>query len=107
MADLQQLKEDIEALGEKVKELKSSGADKESIGSAVAQLLEKKKAYADGNNGIGVDGKPYEEPLTNAQKKAKAKAEKAAAAAAAAKTDETSAEVSSLAVGLIASLHFV
>lgn len=95
MANLQQLKEDIEALGEKVKELKSSGADKESISGAVAQLLEKKKAYADSNNGIGVDGKPYEEPLTNAQKKAKAKAEKAAAAAAAAaKTDETSGEVS-------------
>lgn len=79
MAELEQLKQEIEALGEKIKELKSSGAEKDSIGSAVSQLLEKKKAYADANNGIGVDGKPYEPPLTSAQKKAKAKAEKVAA----------------------------
>mmetsp|Transcript_26176 Transcript_26176/g.36674 ORF Transcript_26176/g.36674 Transcript_26176/m.36674 type:complete len:883 (+) Transcript_26176:45-2693(+) len=81
--DLEKLKAEVEALGEKVQSLKSAG-DKDAIPGAVKELLEAKKKYADNNNGIGVDGKPYEEPLTKAQKKAKAKAEKAAAAAAAA-----------------------
>ena len=78
MVDLNQLKTDIEALGEKVKELKTSGGgdQKDAIGAAVAEMLAKKKEYADNNNGIGVDGNPYEEPLSKAQKKAKAKAEK-------------------------------
>jgi hypothetical protein len=38
--------------------------------------LAAKQLYADNNGGIGVDGTPYEPPLTKAQKKAKAKAEK-------------------------------
>ena len=83
MVDLNQLKTDIEALGEKVKELKTSGGDKDAIGAAVAEMLAKKKEYADSNNGIGFDGNPYEEPLSKAQKKAKAKAEKDASADAA------------------------
>jgi hypothetical protein len=83
MADLQQLKADIDALGEQIKQLKTAASvDKDAVGKAVADLLEKKKVYAKENNGIGVDGQPFEEPLTKAQKKAKAKAEKDAAAAA-------------------------
>jgi hypothetical protein len=76
MVDLTQLKSEIEALGEKVKELKTSGGDKDAIGAAVAEMLALKKEYADNNKGIGIDGNPYEEPLSKAQKKAKLKAEK-------------------------------
>jgi hypothetical protein len=76
MSDLEKLKEEVTACGEKVKTLKTEGADKVAIGAAVAALLASKKAYAAANNGIGVDGEPFEEPLTKAQKKAKAKAEK-------------------------------
>jgi hypothetical protein len=74
--NLEQLKEDAEALGEKVKKLKEDGADAEAIKAAVADLLAVKKRYAENNNGIGVDGKPYDEPMTKAQKKAKERAEK-------------------------------
>ena len=82
MTDLAKLKEKVDSLSEQIKTLKAAGGDgnKEAIGAAVASLLAAKKEYADNNNGIGVDGKPYEEPLTKAQKKAKAKAEKAASA---------------------------
>ena len=77
--NLEQLKEEIDALGETIKALKSaSEVDKDAVGVAVKDLLDAKKKYADNNNGIGVDGKPYEEPMTKAQKKAKAKAEKEA-----------------------------
>lgn len=77
MADLEKLKVEISEAGETVKALKSAGeVDKDAVGKAVADLLALKKKYADANNGIGVDGKPYEEPLTKAQKKAKEKAEK-------------------------------
>jgi hypothetical protein len=82
MADLQQLKVDIDALGEQIKQLKAAASvDKDAVGKVVAELLEKKELYAKENNGVGVDGKPFEEPLTKAQKKAKAKAEKDAASA--------------------------
>ena len=76
MVDLPKLKDDITALGEKVKTLKTSGGEKEAVDAAVKELLAAKKLYADNNNGIGVDGKPYQEQLTKAQKKAKARAEK-------------------------------
>jgi hypothetical protein len=76
MADLEKLNDEVTACAEKVKTLKTEGGDKVAIGAAVAALLASKKAYAAANNGIGVDGKPFEEPLTKAQKKAKAKAEK-------------------------------
>ena len=76
--DLEKLKAEITALGENIKQLKSSSGDKEAVDAAVKALLAAKKTYADNNNGIGVDGKPYEEPLSKAEKKAKAKAEKAA-----------------------------
>jgi septum formation inhibitor MinC len=79
MADLEQLKEQITAAGEKVKTLKSSvPVNKDAIGAAVKELMDLKKQYADNNNGIGVDGKKFEEPMTKAQKKAKEKAEKEA-----------------------------
>jgi len=86
MVELDKLKTEIESIGEKIKALKAAETvDKDAIGVALKDLLEKKKLYADNNNGIGADGKPYEEPMTKAQKKAKAKAEKAAAAAGPAK----------------------
>ena len=57
--NLEELSKDITAAGEKVKELKTSKADKAAIDAAVKVLLEKKQLYADNNNGIGVDGKPF------------------------------------------------
>ena len=77
--NLDALKQQVEALAEKVKELKEANpVDKDAIGATVKELLAAKQQYADNNNGIGVDGKPFEPPLTKAEKKAKAKAEKAA-----------------------------
>lgn len=73
--NLEELKKEVQVLAENVTELKASG-DKDAIGAAVAQLLAAKQTYADNNNGIGVDGKPYEPPMSKAEKKAKAKAEK-------------------------------
>ena len=87
MADHESLRTKINSLGEEIKTVKSSpdAADsKEKLTKLVADLLESKKQFADLNNGIGVDGKPYEAPMSKAEKKKKAKAEKAAAAAAAA-----------------------
>jgi hypothetical protein len=79
--NLDALKQEVEALADKVKELKAaSPLDKDAIGATVQNLLAAKQTYADNNNGIGVDGKPFEAPLTKVAKKAKAKAEKADAA---------------------------
>jgi len=79
MVLLDKLKEEITALGDKIKSLKSdSPVNKEAVDASVKELLAAKKSYADNNNGIGVDGKPYEEPLTKEQKKAKSKPDKAA-----------------------------
>ena len=79
--NLDALKQEVEALADKVKELKAaSPVDKDAIGATVQNLLAAKQKYADNNNGIGVDGKPYEPPMSKAEKKAKAKAEKAEAA---------------------------
>lgn len=72
MADLTALATEIAALGESIKTLKAEGADKEKIGGAVAELLAKKKEYAEANNGIGVDGKPF--GMSKADKKKAAKA---------------------------------
>lgn len=92
--NLETLASEIAALAEKVKTLKTEGSDADAIKACVDALLAAKQTYADNNGGIGVDGLPYEPPLTKAQKKAKAKAEKEAAAkagadAAQAKTDAT------------------
>jgi hypothetical protein len=78
--DLEALKVTIHNLGETVKELKTSAADKTEIDQAVQALLTAKKEYAQQNNGIGVDGKPFQEPLSKAEKKAQAKATKQATA---------------------------
>jgi len=79
--DLEALKAEVEKLGEEIRNLKAaSEVDKNAVGAAVKALTEAKKKYADNNNGVGVDGKPYEVPMSKAEKKAKEKAEKAAAA---------------------------
>ena len=85
-ADLSALKAKVEALSDQIRDLKASGSDaaKDQIPPLVKEMLAAKKAYADGNGGIGVDGKPYEEPLSKSEKKKREKAAKAAAAAAAA-----------------------
>jgi len=93
MSELETLKKQIETVGEEIKTLKTNGGDKETITKKVAELLAVKKAYADANNGIGVDGKPYEQPLSKAEKKKKAKAEKAAAAAAVVSSDDQTSQV--------------
>lgn len=79
MVELEQLKEQIDAAGEKIKTLKTAegAVDKDAVGTAVKDLLDLKKQYADNNNGIGVDGKPFEAPMSKAEKKAKEKADKA------------------------------
>ena len=80
--DIEELTKRITALGESIKQLKSSSEpDKDAIATAVNALLDSKRTYAKNNGGVGVDGKPWEEPMTKAQKKAADKAKKAAAAA--------------------------
>ena len=75
--DLEALKAEITTLGDKIRTLKTaSEVDKNAIGATVAALNEAKEKYADNNNGIGVDGKPYEAPMSKADKKAKDKADK-------------------------------
>lgn len=79
MVDLDKLKDEINALGEKIKSLKSaSPVDQEAVGAVVKELLASKKLYAENNNGIGVDGKPFQENLSKAEKKKQAKAAAAA-----------------------------
>lgn len=73
MVELEVLAAEIKALGEKVKTMKADGSDKESIDSVVAALLTAKKTYAENNNGIGVDGQPYQESLSKKEKKSKGK----------------------------------
>jgi hypothetical protein len=76
MADLEALAADIKTIGEKIVALKAmTPVNKENIGAAVQELLEAKKLYAESNNGIGIDGKPFE-TLTKSEKKKKANAEK-------------------------------
>ena len=61
MADLEELRAKVTELGERVKELKTSGtASSEVVSTAVTELLEAKKKFAENNNGIGVDGKPMD-----------------------------------------------
>lgn len=82
--DLAELATRISTLGETIKTLKSSSEqpDADAISAAVAALLDAKRLYAATNGGIGVDGKPWEEPLTKSQKKKLEKEKKAAEAAA-------------------------
>ena len=75
MVDLDALKKEIETIGNRIRDLKASNGTKEDIGAAVNALKEAKKQYAENNNYIGVDGKPYTDHLTKAQKKALAKSQ--------------------------------
>lgn len=83
MADLEKLKTEIDSIGNSIRELKSSG-DTDGIGALVGKLNELKQQYADNNGGIGVDGKPYQPPMSKAEKKKLEKQKKAAAATTAA-----------------------
>src|SRR6056300_1215130 len=80
--DLNELQARISALGESIKLLKSSSEnpDKDAISTAVTALLDAKRTYAKNNGGVGVDGKPWEEPMTKSQKKKAEKEKKAALA---------------------------
>lgn len=103
MVDLGTLKAEIDAIGGQIKQAKADKADKTIVEPLVMQLLAKKQDYADNNNGIGVDGKPFGSAATatdktnkdpnaaeasstmtaeNAARKAAKKAEKAAKKAA-------------------------
>ena len=73
MVALEQLKTEIEAIGEKIKTLKGSNGSKDEITAAVQELLAKKQLYADNNHGIGVDGKPFSASMSKADKKKQAK----------------------------------
>jgi len=78
-ANLNVHKTNITALSESIQTLKKADTiDTAAIGETVKELLAAKQVYADANGGIGVDGKPYEPPMTKAEKKVKVKAEKAA-----------------------------
>ena len=78
--DLEALKAEITSLGDQIRTLKTAGdVDEDTLGTAVAALNEAKKKYANSNGGIGVDGKPYEAPMSKAEKKAKEKAAKQSA----------------------------
>ena len=82
MSSLESIKTEIDNVGNQIRELKSSGGG--DVGALVAKLTTLKKDYADQNGGIGVDGKPYQAPLSKAEKKKLEKEKKAAAAATAA-----------------------
>ena len=70
MASAEELKKAIDAIAKKINELKkASPVNKVAIGAAVKELLDAKRSYAGKNNGIGVDDKPWEEPVSKAEKK--------------------------------------
>jgi hypothetical protein len=53
-----------------VKTLKTTdGVEKEAVSAAVTALLDAKRSFAKLNKGIGIDGKPFEEPMSKADKK--------------------------------------
>jgi hypothetical protein len=67
---LDQLRERIHSIAGAIKELKSSTPpDKDAISASVKALLDAKRAYANANGGIDVDGKPWEEPMSNSERK--------------------------------------
>ena len=80
MASAEELKKAIDSIAEKINELKkASPVNKVAIGAAVKELLDAKRSYSGKNNGIGVDGKPWEEPVSKAEKKKRDKEMKSAA----------------------------
>lgn len=69
-ANLEELRANVEAIAASIVALKKAEpVDKEAIATAVKALLEAKRKFADNNNGIGVDGKPFEEPMSKSDKK--------------------------------------
>jgi len=78
--NLDELRSKVESLAQKITNLKKeTPVNKNAIGAAVKELLDAKRTFAENNGGIGVDEKPFEEPLSKAEKKKRAKAEKSAA----------------------------
>ncbi|KAG7337166.1 glutaredoxin 3 [Nitzschia inconspicua] len=77
MVDLDSLKAEIDSIGNQIKQAKSDKSDKSVIDPLVKQLLAKKQEYADNNNGVGVDGKPFGavSSATSSKKKDPAKAQ--------------------------------
>jgi len=63
LACLDILRDEIASLSEKVRSLQCEGGErnKEAIATAVQDLLNAKRELALANDGIGVDGKPFEE----------------------------------------------
>ena len=74
---LEDISTQITNLAEQIRTIKqSSTPDKEALKSHITQLQTLKKDYASLNNGIGIDGLPFVEPLSKAEKKKKEKEEK-------------------------------
>jgi len=69
MADLAEIKSRVDAAAAKVVELKGAKADVAAIKEVVASMLAAKKEYAENNNGIGVDGKPFDDGKKKKKKK--------------------------------------
>ena len=89
MANLEDLKGKVTSLADEISSLKEkTPVDKDGIAKLIPPLLAAKQAYADANGGMGMDGKPYEAPLSKAEKKKRAKDEKAKALATAAAADD-------------------
>jgi hypothetical protein len=101
MVNLEELKEEINALGSTIKSLKNNASDanKDAVTTAVASLLAAKKLYADSNNGIGVDGLPYVDGATTK------KGSKNKAKAGDGPTPPSTQEVSTYAVVIMNLLH--
>ena len=60
MVNLEELKADIQSIGETITTLKrTTPSDADAIRTAVTALLTAKQLYADHNDGIGVDGQPF------------------------------------------------
>ena len=94
MSDLDELRAKVTSIADEITSFKeTTPVNKEGIAALIPQLLAAKVAFAQANNGIGVDGKPYEAPLSKAEKKKRAKEEKAKAAAAASGGASAAAEV--------------
>ena len=69
MVDLDEIKSRVDAAAAKVVELKSAKADVADIKASVGLLLAAKKEYADNNNGIGIDGKPFDDGKKKSKEK--------------------------------------
>ena len=74
---LEDISTQITNLAEQIRTIKqSSTPDKEALKSHITQLQTLKKDYASLNNGIGIDGLPFVEPLSKSEKNKKEKKDK-------------------------------